>query len=432
MRGSRGLPWLALLVAASLLDARAALAQQDCASCHSAQVKFANLHAAAEDCTSCHEASATPHPQKGKKTFKLAQEVPALCLSCHDAFTKEFVHPPAKEGSCTTCHDPHGSDQARLLIAVPKELCASCHSDKAEFKYPHGPVSAGDCLVCHEPHESGTKALLKKPGDALCASCHLESQSFTKAKVVHAALEAGCTSCHNPHGAERPKLLAEQGSLLCYQCHDEIQAKVEKAKVAHPPVASEKGCVSCHSPHASENAKLLLKTESETCLGCHKAILPKAASVLHGPLKEGHCTACHDPHGSQYAKLLVAEFPKQQYVAYDDKEFALCFTCHDRALLQYPDTSFATAFRDGEQNLHYLHVNKQKGRSCTLCHEVHASVGPALIAKDVAFGQWRLPLNFVKTGTGGSCAPGCHRAYSYDRQNPGHKLELPTAARKLP
>ena len=31
-----------------------------------------------------------------------------------------------------------------------------------------------------------------------------------------------------------------------------------------------------------------------------------------------------------------------------------------------------------------------------------------LIADSVAFGSWKLPLKFVKTESGGSCAPGCH------------------------
>jgi predicted CXXCH cytochrome family protein len=422
-----GLLWIApLLMMASFLGPRQAVAQESCVSCHAALVKTRNVHALTEDCSSCHESVATPHPQKGKKTFKLAQQVPALCLTCHNAFDKSVVHAPVKEGSCTTCHDPHGSDEAKLLNAAPKELCLACHAEKAESKHPHGPVSAGDCLACHDPHQSEHKALLVKQGDALCAGCHLDTQAFSKAKSVHAALEAGCTSCHNPHGAANPKLLSELGSQLCFQCHDEMAAKVAKASVQHAPVKSDKGCVSCHSPHSSNNPKLLLKAESETCLGCHKASLPRTATVLHGPIKDGQCTPCHDPHGSAYPKLLKAGFATDPYVPYTTQAFALCFSCHKRELLQFPDTSFATNFRDGERNLHYLHVNNpRKGRSCALCHEIHASAGPKLIADSVPFGQWKLPVNFVKTSTGGSCSPGCHQPYSYDRNSPGKKLELP-------
>ncbi len=107
---------------------------------------------------------------------------------------------------------------------------------------------------------------------------------------------------------------------------------------------------------------------------------------------------------------------------YTDTAYALCFTCHDRDLLRYPDTSFATGFRDGERNLHFLHVNNaQKGRSCALCHELHGGTNDVLIAESVTFGSWQLPLKFVKSDNGGSCAPGCHRPAVYDRKNPGKK-----------
>jgi predicted CXXCH cytochrome family protein len=305
----------------------AAAAPESCtdAQCHATLMKGKNAHGATDPCTNCHESVSTPHPQKGVKTFKLSAEPPALCQTCHDAFTKKDVHPPAQEGMCTTCHDPHSSDQEHLLTQPLKDLCATCHSEKLEAKFPHGPVAKGECTVCHAPHES-------------------------------------------------------------------------------------------------DNDKLLLKPEKETCLGCHKTIVTTAMTTLHGPVASGHCTACHDPHGGDFARHLIKEFPAQVYVPYTDTEFDLCFSCHNRDLVRYADTSFATNFRDGERNLHFLHVNnKQKGRSCVLCHALHGGTSPVLIADSVPFGKWSLPLKFVKTETGGSCAPGCHKPQSYDRKNPGKK-----------
>ncbi len=344
------------------------------AECHGALVKGMVVHAAAEDCSSCHEAVATPHPQAGQKTFELGQQPPELCATCHDASTPKFEH---------------------------------------------GPVSAGDCLACHDPHASDQKALLLEPGDALCFGCHGDIQEALGAANVHAAIDEGCTSCHRPHGSDHAKLLAEPPPQLCTQCHSDVGETVEAAVVKHPPVSDELSCVSCHSPHAAEQAKLLLRPERDLCLSCHQATLTPEMTVVHGPIAEGKCAACHDPHGGKNPKLLAAEFPADPYVPYTASEFALCFQCHKRDLLQYPDTSFATDFRDGERNLHYLHVNDpQKGRSCALCHALHGSSGPKLIAQSVPFGQWRLPLRFVKTATGGSCAPGCHKPQAYDREKP--------------
>jgi hypothetical protein len=94
----------------------------------------------------------------------------------------------------------------------------------------------------------------------------------------------------------------------------------------------------------------------------------------------------------------------------------LCFGCHERDLVRKQVTSSATKFRDGERNLHHLHVNDgQKGRSCKLCHAIHGGTNSVLVADSVPFGQWNLPLRFVKTETGGGCAPGCHKPQHYDR-----------------
>jgi predicted CXXCH cytochrome family protein len=416
-----------ILAGVLLLAGRDAAAQNSCvtAQCHATLLTPKNVHPPTESCDSCHESVEAQHPQKGKKTFKLTSEPPELCSSCHDAFGKKSdVHPPVKDGMCTTCHDPHASDEPKLLVQPLKDLCTSCHDDKTNFPHMHGPVSAGDCTACHTPHESDLKPLLLKKEDELCAGCHVDIQELLKKPDVHPALDGGCTSCHNPHGSAHPKLLNEEGAAVCFTCHDDIGAKVEKSAVVHGAVKSEKGCASCHSPHASDNAKLLLLPEKETCLSCHKTIITKNMTTLHGPIGEGKCTPCHDPHGSPNAKLLAAEFPTGPYVPYTDKEYALCFSCHKRDLLQFPDTSFATGFRDGERNLHYLHVNnKQKGRSCVMCHNVHGSSQTKLIADSVPFGKWSLPLKFVKTDTGGSCSPGCHKTQNYDRKNPGKKPE---------
>jgi hypothetical protein len=61
---------------------------------------------------------------------------------------------------------------------------------------------------------------------------------------------------------------------------------------------------------------------------------------------------------------------------------------------------------------------EEKGRTCNLCHEVHASAKPKLIKETTSFGTWQLPLNFTPTATGGSCMPGCHRMRGYDRVAP--------------
>lgn len=416
---------VALLLGACLsVSAAAEEANCDSAQCHAKLLTGKNMHPVAQACTSCHEPVSTPHPKKGTKTFKLTQEPPQLCYMCHPAFgTKSTVHFPVTGGMCTVCHNPHSSDEPKLLAQPLKSLCAMCHADHVDFKVVHGPVAAGDCIACHNPHESDEKKLLLKPGEQLCIGCHLDMAEVLKKKVVHPALSAGCTSCHNPHGSANPKLLAEEAPQLCFLCHSDIAEKVNTSPVVHTAVLM--GCTLCHSPHASDNRRMLLNPEKDTCLGCHPAIIAKNMTVFHGPINEGRCTACHNPHGGQYPRMLAGTFPSEPYVPYTDTEFGVCFSCHKRDLLQYPETSFATNFRDGEKNLHYVHVNnKQKGRSCRLCHNIHGSPNPKLIADSVSFGKWDLPLKYVKTDTGGGCSPGCHKPRYYDRKTPGKKPEV--------
>lgn len=399
-----------------------AFAEEGCVTekCHASIASAADVHPAVSmGCSSCHEAVSKQHPQKNVQTFKLIQEPPALCATCHPPFgTKKFVHTAVKNGMCTSCHDPHSSAQPKLLVKPANEICLMCHTDKTNFKYVHGPTAAGDCLMCHSPHESDNEAQTLKPGVELCTACHLDLKSELKRSVVHPALEGGCTSCHNPHGSNFKKFFAAEGNNLCFQCHPQIEEKLKPPAVVHPPIMSEKGCPSCHSPHASDAPKLLPKAGKELCLTCHTKLLKKEDKVLHGPIRDGKCTPCHDPHGSPNEKLLVKEFPPDIYVPYSDTEYALCFSCHKRDLLLYPETSFATGFRDGERNLHYLHVNrKEKGRSCIICHTVHGGTLPKLINEKVKFGNWQLPIRFEKTENGGSCSPGCHKPFSYNRKS---------------
>lgn len=409
--------------------APAALAGQGCitAQCHPKMLKGKTVHPVAEACESCHQASLTPHPQKKKKTFTLVQEPPGLCNQCHPPRgTMKHVHAPVKGGMCTSCHNPHDSNHPKLLVQPAGELCATCHADKLNYKYLHGPTATGDCLSCHSPHESQNPKLVVKQGLELCFSCHVDFQAQIKKKYVHSAMKGECSSCHNPHGSAEKKLLAAEGEKLCFQCHPKIQQKIEKSKVAHKPVSTEKGCASCHNPHASDAEKLLPQTGKDLCLGCHPGVIKKEQTIMHGPIKNGACIPCHDPHSSPYPRLLEKEYDTELYVSYTDTAYDLCFSCHNRDLLRYPTTSYATGFRDGEKNLHYVHVNrKEKGRNCKACHLVHASESPKLIADHIPFGKWSLPLRFTKTETGGSCAPGCHQKYTYDRKTPGKAPEQP-------
>lgn len=409
-------------------------------TCHSDLGALKNPHAPVKegDCLSCHQQKVKEHPVKGGKSFELTAKGAALCSQCHDPKgKKKVVHPPVKEGDCLACHKPHGGS-GRYLLDVgedQKELCLGCH-DSASFKqkFLHGPVAAGACTNCHDPHESDVRKLLKEPNRQLCLKCHADfGKAESEAAVIHDPVKLNqCFSCHEPHGAANSALLKKALPGLCTYCHKKVGDKMSNAKVPHKPLLQQGGCATCHSPHFARTKGLLDADDMTLCLNCHgkdklgnpplKNIKKELAGkkYLHGPIKEGRCTPCHDPHGSNFIRIVRGNYPSTYYAPYKEGAYDFCLQCHEKNLLRYAETTIYTRFRNGNRNLHYVHVVKnRKGRTCLICHEPHASDGPKLTSKGGSqFGNWEIPLNLQLTDTGGSCAPGCHRGYGYDRIKP--------------
>lgn len=433
--------FLPLVLALSLCAVPPALADSCItATCHPAIGALKNLHQPVKDgdCLMCHQQKAKEHPIKGGKSFELTAKGAELCTQCHEAMgKKKVVHSPVREGDCIACHKPHGASGPKLLDVGEDqtELCLGCH-DSAPFKekYLHGPVAAGDCTACHNPHEAAEKGLLKNPSRETCLKCHDDfAKAMKEATVIHPPVkEKPCTSCHNPHSSSVPYVLKQKMPDLCVGCHAGIGKKLKGSKLVHKPLLEEKGCGNCHSTHFAKAKGLLSAGEKDVCLGCHgtdnlgkpplKNIKKELEGKkdLHGPIIKGQCVGCHDPHGSDFIRILAGNYPENFYTPYKEGRYDLCLKCHEKNLLRYQETTIYTKFRNGKQNLHYLHVaDKHKGRSCRACHEPHAGDGQKLISKQGAvFGDWKIPTRFILTPTGGSCAPGCHRSLKYDREKP--------------
>ena len=409
--------------------------------CHPALSAITFPHAPVKegDCSSCHTQRAKEHPLKGGKSFELSAKGGALCANCHSVTGKQkFQHDPAKEGECISCHKPHGSSARNLLDVTNGDqtpLCLGCHeSGPFKQKFMHGPAAVGNCTECHDPHQAAVKALLKEPVRNLCLKCHADfAASMKEAVFVHPPVKEGpCSACHNPHGSAVPMFLKMKSPELCLDCHTKIKKSLAAVKVPHKPVQGEGGCSNCHSAHFSKAKALLSSDEMSVCLGCHgtdKLGSPPLRNIkkdiegkkfLHGPIKQGSCKACHDPHGSANFRMLRGAYPKGLYAPYTEGSYDGCLICHEKNLLRFPDTTIYTKFRNGNRNLHWVHVAKsRKGRTCRICHQPHASDGEKLINKEGSpFGDWKIPLNFVITPTGGGCLPGCHRAFRYDREKP--------------
>ncbi len=411
-------------------------ASRTCAGeCHKEILNHKVMHGPVQsDCGACHVGTGDPKDHKFSYIVPKAE----LCVRCHVLPHETSMHQPVKEGKCMECHNPHGSEHAKVLVADPqKDLCMKCHKqDFSKSKFVHGPVAIGACVVCHKPHSSAQPKLLIQDAKSLCLNCHSEVQAkITEGAHMHGALEQGCTGCHSPHASDHKFQLKQTSPGLCMTCHkDRFDQITAGATVIHGAVTDEGGCSVCHEPHSSKLASLQRGTQPGTCLSCHDkplktkegtpltnmALLLKNNTDWHGPIREGACTACHSPHAGKNFRLLAEDYPPQFYAPFKVDTFKLCFKCHIPDLVLKPSGQGLTQFRNGDKNLHWLHVNQEKGRTCRACHEVHASQRPAHIREAVPFGSsgWLLDINFKKNVDGGSCSPGCHTARSYGRATP--------------
>lgn len=399
------------------------------AECHAtlAHARYIHRPIAAGSCDACHDAEAGIHE------FPLKRGGSDTCTFCHTvAGTLQHQHAALDQG-CTSCHQPHSSSTKYLLKADSVErLCASCH-DIPLKRYAHSPFLQNDCTVCHLPHQADNRMLLRGgEGAKHCAGCHQgQQEQMAKATFIHKPADEGCTSCHDPHTTDHPNQLRTGTLETCLSCHQQTKEKLDRMTVAHGAVTDARQCGNCHDPHASSHNHLLRDREDRLCMSCHAK--PQQSSrgrlvasmqhtltqsrFLHGPVQAGNCSACHAAHGGENQALLTAALPRSFYAPFTIEEYALCFGCHAKDLVLAERTNSLTGFRNGEVNLHYLHVNQEKGRTCRACHAVHGSNLPNHIASELPFGEskWVMPIEFEKTDGGGRCSPACHAPATYDR-----------------
>ena len=382
--------------------------------------KFIHGPIGAKICVFCHN----PHGSSIPKTVSRSGK--DLCLSCHEEekriYREKVIMPPVNEGNCVACHNPHQSSQKFQLAGNSLEdLCFSCHDKQMKNKTTlHGPVKQGECIACHLPHSAPYKGLLTEKKEQFCLTCHKKRlEEFTR-KHSHKPIKEDCNSCHTAHGSDVEFQLKESEPKLCYSCHQkthpEVIKEIKKAKVQHRSVVEGK-CSSCHTVHSTDFEKQLKAPLKYICFACHKELQEQVVSskYMHGAVKESNCNACHKSHGAAYVDLLKKYFPTEFYTAYSPEKYAMCFECHNPDICKDEMTHELTNFRNGSVNLHFLHVNRKKGRSCKACHEVHAGNQAKHVRSEVPFGMWSYPIQFTSKKNGGTCVVGCHKPSSYNR-----------------
>ena len=169
--------------------------QTRCLGCHAGDLGKLHVQRSAHltgevGCASCHSVH-TPHDAGPL----LADRERDLCYGCHQEIRARFEMPfkhRVNEGAmtCTDCHNPHGAPVATWRTAhAPRMVsqafgndlpCLQCHTDKrGPFLHEHAPVRVEGCSSCHDPHGSPNARLLNRPtGFLVCLECHVDLAGF--------------------------------------------------------------------------------------------------------------------------------------------------------------------------------------------------------------------------------------------------------------
>lgn len=191
---------------------------QACLGCHQGAktMHWAGAAHARNDvaCDSCHQSHRAADP------VKVASTQAGVCFDCHKAIraaTLRLSTHPMRSGwmPCSSCHNSHGSvGEAELVRASVNQTCYTCHAEKrGPFLWPHQP-SSENCSNCHEPHGTNNAPMLVSRMPYLCSQCHLTPQhgsnlqsgsNLPPAVGGASMLGAGCANCHmKVHGSNHP------------------------------------------------------------------------------------------------------------------------------------------------------------------------------------------------------------------------------------
>ena len=208
----------------------------DCMSCHNPHgsdrkgLVRETQHSpfARERCRTCHNGlqSNDPLGLKGTGVSK--------CLGCHEAIQEDFKKINSHVGQgvfCVNCHSPHASDEGHLMKAKEAKVCLDCHEDTKEhlqdkdsaFKHPL--LKQGKCSPCHRPHGSNLGLFFGDDEFKVCTACHERHAKFThplgeKAIDPRSKRDVACITCHNLMGSPYEFALRfDRKKELCIQCH---------------------------------------------------------------------------------------------------------------------------------------------------------------------------------------------------------------------
>lgn len=146
-------------------------------------------------CESCH-GPASVHVESGgaARTVVNPNRNPEFCFHCHTHLRGQFALPsrhPLAEGqvTCGACHESHRGDAMKAggtALLAANELCLGCHqAQRGPHIFEHEAMREG-CTTCHQPHGSVNQKMLTERNAILCLKCHFQQQTGPGRTVIGA------------------------------------------------------------------------------------------------------------------------------------------------------------------------------------------------------------------------------------------------------
>lgn len=143
-----------------------------------------------------------------------ARATETVCFQCHGDVRGQFMlasHHPVPEGriSCTGCHPPHKGSIHKgggTALLSQNDMCLSCHpQQRGPYAFEHDATREG-CTTCHNPHGSVNAKLLSVRDANLCLKCHFQQVQGGKLLI----------------GGSDHTLRVQQGTCWSAGCHEAV------------------------------------------------------------------------------------------------------------------------------------------------------------------------------------------------------------------
>lgn len=186
-------------------------------------------------CESCH-GPGSKHVEAGggAGTIVNPDKSPETCFQCHldkkGEFSLPYAHPVLSgKMTCTECHDPHKGNAIKgggTQLHGNNETCAECHKAQTQqFIFSHDAVKEG-CSTCHNPHGSVNQKMLTERNATLCLKCHFDSHTGLGVNGGGAVIsgQMGPSGNHGPTSATGSGATSRfnQGTCWSAGCHEAV------------------------------------------------------------------------------------------------------------------------------------------------------------------------------------------------------------------